>query len=149
MGWLATLRWGGSCAVALRGGSATAIPTKWEIPMRPANFAIDGRHSKFNLQFAICNVQFAILLLFLSGCWTSSSHEVVVYTSQDSEFSEPIFADFTKATGIPVRAKFDTESTKTVGLAAAISAEKEQPRCDVFWNNEILNTMRLQKQGLL
>jgi iron(III) transport system substrate-binding protein len=107
-----------------------------------------GRSFKLNLQFAICNLQFAILLL-LSGCWASSSSEVVVYTSQDSEFSEPIFADFTKATGIAVRPKFDTESTKTVGLAEAIAAEKDRPRCDVFWNNEILHTLRLQKQGLL
>ncbi len=28
-------------------------------------------------------------------------------------------------------------------------AEKDRPRCDLFWNNEILNTIRLQKQGLL
>jgi iron(III) transport system substrate-binding protein len=90
-----------------------------------------------------------LLLLPLAGCWNSASHEVVVYTSQDSEFSAPIFADFTKATGIAVRPKFDTESTKTVGLAEAIAAEKDRPRCDVFWNNEILHTMRLQKAGLL
>jgi iron(III) transport system substrate-binding protein len=36
-----------------------------------------------------------------------------------------------------------------VGLATAIMAEAKRPRCDVFWNNEILNTLRLQEQGLL
>jgi iron(III) transport system substrate-binding protein len=90
-----------------------------------------------------------LVLVAVSGCWKSASHEVVVYTAQDSEFAEPIFADFTKATGIVVQPKFDTESTKTVGLAEAIVAEKDRPRCDVFWNNEILHTMRLQKAGLL
>jgi iron(III) transport system substrate-binding protein len=30
-----------------------------------------------------------------------------------------------------------------------IEQEKSRPRCDVFWNNEILHTIRLQKQGLL
>jgi iron(III) transport system substrate-binding protein len=119
------------------------------IPMNSRNNTASVRRLKFNLQFAICHVQFAILLLLLSGCWNSSSSEVVVYTSQDSEFSEPIFADFTQATGIAVRPKFDTESTKTVGLAEAILAEKARPRCDLFWNNEILHTMRLQKEGLL
>jgi iron(III) transport system substrate-binding protein len=74
---------------------------------------------------------------------------VIVYTALDSEFSEPIFADFTRETGIVVRPKFDTEATKTVGLAEAILAESDRPRCDVFWNNEILNTLRLEKQGLL
>jgi iron(III) transport system substrate-binding protein len=45
--------------------------------------------------------------------------------------------------------KFDVESTKTVGLAQAIIAEANRPRCDVFWNNEILHTLRLEEKGLL
>ncbi len=91
----------------------------------------------------------ALLLLSLTGCWTSSSHEVVVYTALDEEFSKPIFADFSKSTGIVVLPKFDAESTKTVGLANAIAEEADRPRCDVFWNNEILLTVRLGRQGLL
>jgi iron(III) transport system substrate-binding protein len=74
---------------------------------------------------------------------------VVVYTALDSEFSEPILQQFTKETGITALPKFDVESTKTVGLANAIIAEKARPRADVFWNNEILNTLRLRDQGLL
>ena len=109
----------------------------------------NGYADKCSLKCFLCNISLALLLLFQSGCWTSSSPEVVVYTSQDSEFSEPIFAVFSKTNGILVRPKFDTESTKTVGLAEAILAEKERPRCDVFWNNEILHTLRLEKQGLL
>jgi len=84
-----------------------------------------------------------------AGCWFHSGPEVVVYTALDSEFSEPVFGDFTAKTGIAVRAKFDVESTKTVGLTEALMAERNRPRCDLFWNNEILNTLRLQKQGLL
>jgi iron(III) transport system substrate-binding protein len=109
----------------------------------------DRGFTKFNLQFAFCNLQFAVLILALAGCWSSSAREVVVYTALDSEFSQPIFDDFTASTGIAVQAKFDTESTKTVGLAEAILAERNRPRCDVFWNNEILNTLRLERQGLL
>jgi iron(III) transport system substrate-binding protein len=74
---------------------------------------------------------------------------VVVYTSLDEEFSDPIFAEFTAQTKLDVRPKFDTESTKTVGLAEAILAERGRPRCDVFWNNEILHTLRLERDGLL
>jgi len=85
----------------------------------------------------------------LLGCWAGSDKEVTVYTALDSEFSEPIFADFTARTGIAVLPKFDTESTKTVGLAEAILAERQRPRCDVFWNNEVLHTARLEQQGLL
>lgn len=91
----------------------------------------------------------ACVAFLLCGCWTHSGPEVVVYTALDSEFSEPIFAEFTRQTGIVVRPKFDTEATKTVGLANAILAERGRPRCDVFWNNEILNTLRLRQEGLL
>jgi iron(III) transport system substrate-binding protein len=85
----------------------------------------------------------------LAGCGEKAPPEVVVYTALDREFSEPIFRDFTKATGIVVRSKPDTESTKTVGLVTTIIGESKNPRCDVFWNNEILNTLRLERQGLL
>lgn len=84
-----------------------------------------------------------------AGCWSPGDAEVVVYTALDREFSEPIFEHFHRETGIKVLPKYDTESTKTVGLTNLIFAEGTPPRCDVFWNNEILNTLRLQKAGLL
>ncbi len=96
-------------------------------------------------------MRYAALLvcLLFSGCWRSTGSEVVVYTSLDSEFSTPILQDFTAASDISVLPKFDVESTKTIGLAEAIVAEKDRPRCDVFWNNEILHTLRLKRLGLL
>jgi iron(III) transport system substrate-binding protein len=74
---------------------------------------------------------------------------VVVYSSQDREFGQPILRDYAKRTGVEVLPKFDVESTKTVGLANDIIAEASRPRCDLFWNNEILNTLRLGRKGLL
>ncbi len=92
-----------------------------------------------------------ICLIAIAGCTSSAgdSKEVVVYTSLDSVFSEAILDEFTSTSGITALAKFDTESTKSVGLTQAIIAERAAPRCDVFWNNEILNTLRLEEQGLL
>jgi len=84
--------------------------------------------------------------------WKSRAPEgpvVVVYTALDRIFSEPILKEFEKKTGIKVKAVYDTEAGKTVGLAGRIRREKNRPRCDVFWNNEILHTMRLKKEGLL
>jgi iron(III) transport system substrate-binding protein len=91
----------------------------------------------------------AFALLF--GCGTSDPppQEVVVYAALDREFSAPVLADFAKETGIQVQPKYDVESTKTVGLTAAIMTEAARPRCDVFWNNEILNTLRLEEKGLV
>jgi len=94
-------------------------------------------------------VAFCIASMFLIGCGPDVPPEVVVYTALDREFSEPIFDRFTASTGIIVRPKYDTESTKTVGLTQAILAERARPRCDLFWNNEILNTLRLEREGLL
>jgi iron(III) transport system substrate-binding protein len=96
----------------------------------------------------------AVCILLSQGCASRSDDaqrkpEVVVYTAHDSVFSEPIFEQFQKSTGVAVLPKFDVESTKTVGLVNAIMAESDRPRCDVFWNNEILNSLRLKEQGLL
>ena len=74
---------------------------------------------------------------------------VVVYTALDRGFSEPILEAFERKTGIDVKAAYDFESTKTIGLVNRIRAEKNRPRCDVFWNNEIVNTIRLKQEGLL
>jgi iron(III) transport system substrate-binding protein len=84
-----------------------------------------------------------------AGCRPKRGPEVFVYTALDEEFSEPIFGQFKASTGVTPQPSFDTEATKTVGLAQAILAERDRPRCDVFWNNEILNTLRLEKEGLL
>jgi len=90
-----------------------------------------------------------LAIVALSGCRSSEERVVVIYTALDRSFSEPILDGFQKQTGIRVLAKYDTEATKTVGLVNALRAEKNRPRCDVFWNNEIVNTVRLQKEGLL
>jgi iron(III) transport system substrate-binding protein len=74
---------------------------------------------------------------------------VVVYSALDAEFSEPILKEFGSQSGVAVRPKFDVESTKTVGLTNELLQERGRPRCDVFWNNEILNTLRLEREGLL
>lgn len=74
---------------------------------------------------------------------------VVVYTSQDQVFAEPIFQEFTKQTGLKVRAVYDSEAVKTVGLANRLIAEKSRPQCDVFWNNEELRTVQLVEAGVL
>lgn len=81
------------------------------------------------------------------GCSRQAS--VVVYCALDSEYSDPILQDLARELGITILPKFDVESTKTVGLVNAILAETGRTRCDLFWNNEILNTVRLAERGLL
>lgn len=84
----------------------------------------------------------------VGGC-RPPGRQVVVYTALDREFSEPVLQAFTRQSAIAVRAKYDDESTKSVGLASLILQEAARPRCDVFWNNEALHTVRLAARGLL
>src|SRR5262249_22074025 len=69
--------------------------------------------------------------------------------AQDEEFAQDILGTFGARHGIRVDPKFDTEADKSVSLYVELLADQKRPRCDVFWNNEILSTIRLQKQGLL
>jgi iron(III) transport system substrate-binding protein len=89
----------------------------------------------------------AALLLSLSGC--GSKPRVVLYSAQDEDFAEEVLYLFKSRTGIEVSPKYDTEKDKSVSLYLELVKEKDRPRCDVFWNNEILMTLLLQRQGLL
>jgi len=75
--------------------------------------------------------------------------DVVVYCAHDDVHARPILEDFAKEHGLTVRMVFDTEATKTVGLVATLMAEKRNPKCDVFWNNELVHTVRLKRAGVL
>jgi len=88
------------------------------------------------------------LLLLMASC-TRNKNEVVIYCSLDKMYSEPILKDFEKESGIKVKAVYDTELTKTVGLVNRIIAEASNPQCDVFWNNEISRTILLQEKNQL
>ena len=77
-----------------------------------------------------------------------SGPHIVVYTSQDKVYAEELFKLFTGETGVEIRAVYDSEAVKTVGLANRLLAERSRPQCDVFWNNEELRTRQLAADGL-
>ncbi len=92
----------------------------------------------------------AAAVLFVS-CGRSGGRRVVVFCALDQVFSEPLLNDFEARTGIKVLAKYDTEATKTIALANRLLVEHRSGfvTADVFWNNEILHTIRLMKAGAL
>jgi iron(III) transport system substrate-binding protein len=94
-------------------------------------------------QFAVACGGFA-----LAGCGRRDAR-VVLYCAQDREFAGALLTDFERDVGLRVDAKYDTEAQKTVGLARELEAEANRPRADVFWNNEPINTIRLQRLGVL
>ncbi len=100
--------------------------------------------------FALITVTALFLVIF--SCSTSKQpeqEEVVVYTSVDQIFSEPILKEFEQKTGIKMHPVFDTEASKTTGLVNRLIAEKSNPQADVFWNSEITRTLTLKKKGVL
>ena len=95
-------------------------------------------------------VGLAALFVCVAGCVPPLEKGAVLYSAADREFVTPILDAFERTNvGIEISRQFDVESSKTLGLVTRIEREKDRPRCDVFWNNELIHTIRLQKQGLL
>ncbi|HQR36385.1 MAG TPA: extracellular solute-binding protein [Blastocatellia bacterium] len=80
---------------------------------------------------------------------TSITNEVTIYVSTDRVFSEPILKAYEQKTGVKVQAVYDTEETKSTGLANKLLAEKNNPQADVFWSNEPVRTLALKSRGVL
>ncbi len=89
-----------------------------------------------------------LTVLLLPGC-KGSSREVVVYTSVDQVFSEPVFRAFEKTSGIRVRAVYDTEETKSTGVLNRLIAEGPHPQADVFWSGDSVRPFQLIKRGFV
>jgi iron(III) transport system substrate-binding protein len=114
--------------------------------------------SERNDSFAFCEVaQFrwwvpligvALLTTWLFPSCHNSQPQVIAYCAQDQVYAEGIFRDFEEETGIRVRAVYDSEAVKTVGLANRLLAERSHPQCDGFWGNEEMRTRQLAALGV-
>ena len=104
-----------------------------------------------NRKINITIIAGGIAIIALLTLWQQYSRRnfLIVYCAHDSVYSEKIIKEFEKESGIRVIPKFDTEATKSLGLTELIKREKNNPRCDLFWNNEVLGTMELKRNGLL
>lgn len=108
----------------------------------------------------VTRVSLCLLLAGCSGSATSpsgpdsdptvsgSGGRVVVYTSVDEVFAEPILRQFEKETGIQVALVPDTEETKSTGLLNRLIAEKDRPQADVFWSGDPVRAATLKAKGV-
>ena len=96
---------------------------------------------------ATLRIACAGVALIIASC--SPQPRVVLYCAQDRDFAAQLVGEFALQTSIDIAPKYDTEANKSVALYEEIVREASRPRCDVHWNNEIIATIRLQKQGLL
>ena len=67
----------------------------------------------------------------------------------DEEFARPLVKRLEAKTGLQIAVLYDTEATKTAGLANRIRAERNRPRCDVYWASALLQTLLLSDDHLL
>lgn len=76
---------------------------------------------------------------------------MVLYAAVQQELSGPIVSMFHRRNNgaIQPQLEFGAAPDRAADLAAKIIAQAEAPVADVFWNDEILQTIRLQKAGLL
>jgi iron(III) transport system substrate-binding protein len=89
-------------------------------------------------------------LSWLIGCSGSrGDRNVVVYTSVDQVYAEPVLRAFEARSGVHVLPVYDVEASKTTGLVNRLIAEQSHPRADVFWNGEFAQTLVLAERGLL
>ncbi len=92
----------------------------------------------------------ALLAAAVSGCGprTASETTVVAYVSEDQVFSEPVLEAFEKASGIAVKAAYDTEEAKSTGAMNRLIAEAANPQADVYWANEPVRAEILRQRGI-
>src|SRR5215207_770825 len=79
----------------------------------------------------------------------SGPRTVTIYVSTDRVFSEPVLQQYERRSGVTVNPVYDTEETKSTGLANRLLAEKSRPQADVFWSNEPVRTLVLKSRGVL
>src|ERR671910_602143 len=100
---------------------------------------------------AAFSVVSAVVIVGFIGCGSAERPDrtVTVYVSTDRVFSEPVLREYERRSGVKVNAVYDTEETKSTGLANRLLAEKARPQADVFWSNEPVRTLVLKARTVL
>jgi iron(III) transport system substrate-binding protein len=116
----------------------------------PARHRPDRSRSSSAILSALVATLLTGCLVLLAACRVGpAARTVVVYTSVDQVYSEPILKRFEEKSGIRVLPVYDVEATKTTGLVNRLIAEKGRPQADLFWNGEFAQTLLLKDEGVL
>lgn len=96
----------------------------------------------------------ALLVVVAAACRSpepgqTTERTVTIYVSTDRVFSEPVVREYERRSGVRVNVAYDTEETKSTGLANRLLAEKNRPQADVFWSNEPVRTLVLKSRDVL
>ncbi len=104
---------------------------------------------------AIRSMLCLVAAAFWTGCndgtkatQSAAVGEVVVYTSVDRVFSEPVLQAAGRQLGFKVIGVYDTEETKSTGLVNRLLARKEHPDGDLFWSGDPGRAALLKSKGI-
>jgi iron(III) transport system substrate-binding protein len=108
----------------------------------------------YQMRSALRALPAVLVVIFVAACQSADQSEtaeraVTIYVSTDRVFSEPVLREYEKRTGVRVNTVYDTEETKSTGLANRLLAEQARPQADVFWSNEPVRTLVLKSRGVL
>lgn len=94
----------------------------------------------------------AVASVALGGCGhrnvghgREQKQEVIVCVAVEESISRPVLDEFSQETGIQVR----LQQGAGEGLASEALQANGKHACDLLWNDDILETLRLEQQGLL
>jgi iron(III) transport system substrate-binding protein len=92
----------------------------------------------------------ALVIAFsMAGCSsTNDAAPVVVYTSVDRIFSEPVLKAAEAKLGFNVIGVYDTEETKSTGIVNRLIAKKDNPDGDIFWSGDPARAAILKSKGI-
>lgn len=95
----------------------------------------------------------AVVMMLAAACGSpgaeNAERTVTIYVSTDRVFSEPVLREYERRSLVRVNAVYDTEETKSTGLANRLLAEVARPQADVFWSNEPVRTLVLKSRSVL
>lgn len=83
-----------------------------------------------------------------AGAGGAGGGRVVVYTSVDRIFAEPVLAAAGKSLGLEVVGVYDTEETKSTGLVNRLIAKRDAPDGDIFWSGDPARAALLSSKGI-
>jgi iron(III) transport system substrate-binding protein len=92
----------------------------------------------------------AIALVGLVGCGAKPEAEVLLYSNQPREFVGPLLSSFHRGVEGKVQPTTEFEvAGNDERLVDQLIATKDRPVADLFWDTGMLDTIRLQKAGVL
>ncbi len=100
------------------------------------------------IAFVVVVIQAISLQPYAARGGHDQQQRVVVYTSVDRIFSEPVLREAGKRLGLEVVGVYDTEETKSTGLVNRLIAKKDNPDGDIFWSGDPARAVLLKSKGV-